>query len=128
MVNRRNGTSASFQDQDRSIPNIMSVNSKEYSAVAFYGFDVEADAAQRFYEEIIRLFQSHGCPPSRLGVHGDGFSGKLTSFSRTHSRLIKCGFKRVQSVEIHSQFPKDIAPIVDCKTIANNSVGSTLMI
>ena len=106
----------------------MQSNSHSYSVIAFYGFDVSTRSCLAYYEALLRWFDERNCRPDKLGVHGNGFSGKLANFSRTNGRLRRSGFQRVTSIELHSKLPSEEAPIVESKMSADLSLKNSYAI
>jgi len=94
----------------------------QYTCVAFYGFAVTASTAVHCYERMLQWFAQKGCPPDRMGVKGEGFSGKLLDFSRPSAKLKKNGFRGVASVEIHSKPPSECPTSVDGRMMADLSI------
>ncbi len=102
----------------------MNSASLPYTVAAFYGFEIGAAQVAEWYETVLQWFDKNGCPPERIGVHGEGFSGKLVSFVGPNARLRKSGFERIDSIEIQSKPPDDAPKAVDGRMSADLSMRS----
>lgn len=95
--------------------------------VAFYGL-ADAKAAASFYEDTLQWFQANDCPPDKLSVAGEGFSGKPTAFNRTHGRLMKGGFQGIDSVTVLSMCPDSSLPLTDWRMTAILSLKDSYVV
>jgi hypothetical protein len=74
--------------------------SEACSAVAFYGIEPSAKAAEGFCHTVVKWFNELGYPPDRIGVTGPGHSGRKVSFARGSAKLRETGFEGVTDVEL----------------------------
>lgn len=95
--------------------------SPDCQAIAFYGWDASEQSLRAFWERLLAWFDAHACPPDLLSVHGEGFSGKVASFSRVHARLKARGFESVESISVFSMLPEGTIPVRDWKMTADLS-------
>jgi hypothetical protein len=82
-------------------------HSEIYNTLAFYGVSAPPVAFKECYTALLRWFNDSNAPPDRLGIHGEGFSGKMRQFARLKSRVSKNNFETVESVELHSKPPEE---------------------
>jgi hypothetical protein len=74
--------------------------SEECSAIAFYGIEPSANAAEKLYHRLIMWFQELGNPPDKIAIKGLGYSGKLVPFIRGNTSLHKAGFDGIIVFEL----------------------------
>lgn len=81
------------------------------AVVAFYGIQFNSAALKNWYEDIVMWFGERGRPVERMAVGGEGFSGKVGSFSRNNSKLIKNGFCDIYHLSLYSLEPGGEIPL-----------------
>lgn len=74
---------------------------------AFYGAEPPSDAVEWFFRATVSWFTELGFPPSRLGVTGDGYSGKMGTFRRGISKVNARGFASIAALEVDALLPDD---------------------
>jgi hypothetical protein len=79
--------------------------SDERLVLAFYGVDASPEAAEAFFLAASQWFNELGYSPDKLGIVGDGYSGKVGGYHRSKAKLEKLGFSGVKSFDIHSSKP-----------------------
>lgn len=84
----------------------------EYSVLAFYGIDLSTNTVENFYTDAIKYFEYFGYSVDKVVVCGDGFSGRYTTFKRTHLKLQNWDLAQSHLL-IHTQSKKVSDPIVD---------------
>lgn len=87
---------------------VCTVPSEECAAIAFYGIDSGAKAAESFYCTTVEWFNRLGCPPDKVGIKGQGHRGKLGSFALGNAKLQKTGFDGVENFEIVCSTPNAV--------------------
>lgn len=92
------------------------------SVVAFYGCRFTPDKVKRLYVDLIAWLEALGAPPDRLGVSGEGFSGKAGSFRSNDARLRKAGFSAVTDFSIFHLKPSGEVPLWDWRVNADVSI------
>ena len=95
-------------------------------AFAFYGVVGTAESIGTFYNDLIVWFNSVGCPPDKLSVHGTGFGGKPAVFAKTHARLSKQGFSDIKGITVFSMLPDGTVPTLDWWAISSLDLGVAL--
>jgi len=66
----------------------------------FYGIEVSPKAAEKSFQLTVKWFGDLKYPPNKIAIKGSGHSGKVISFNRGRSRLLKTGFDQVSAMEI----------------------------
>lgn len=87
--------------------------SDERLVFAFYGIDPSPKASERFFLVVSEWFTQLGYLPDRLGVVGDGHSGRVGEYRRTKSRLENVGFSDVKAFDIHACKPNAGIPAME---------------
>jgi hypothetical protein len=86
-------------------------NATECSVVAFYGIQMGPEGLEELYAHLIQWFNALGGLPDKLGIRGDGFSGKVNSFNSMDARLKKSGFQSVRGLSIYTLEPGGSVPL-----------------
>jgi hypothetical protein len=81
------------------------------AALALYGIDPGAEAAERFYHSTLSWFRACGHSPHRITVNGAGFSGKWAEFVRANNRLQRQGFEGVTAISLVTMQPGGEMPL-----------------
>jgi hypothetical protein len=84
--------------------------SDERLVLAFYGVDACPEASEGFFHTAGQWFSELGYSPDKLGVVGEGHSGKVGDYRRVSGKLQKTGFANVQTFAIHSSKPNAHIP------------------
>jgi hypothetical protein len=82
-----------------------SLVSDERFVLAFYGLASSPRASEGFFFAVSRWFSELGYSPDKLGVIGEGHSGKIGDYRRSSSKLEKTGFSDVKAFDICASKP-----------------------
>jgi hypothetical protein len=83
------------------------------AVIALYRISEGTGALGDFYTCASRWMAEQGRLPNRICVHGEGYGGKWTSFTRTDAKLRRSGFGEVTSIDICALEAGKEAPILD---------------
>jgi hypothetical protein len=83
------------------------------AALALYGVDPGAEAAERFYHCVVSWFRACGHPPSLLALDAPGLSGDWAAFARADKRLRRRGFGGVTDISLVTMQPGGEIPVLD---------------
>src|ERR1700733_11114831 len=78
--------------------------------LAFYGVEMSPKASEGFFHTASQWFSELGYFPDKLGVGGEGHSGKVGDFRRLKSKLDKRGFSGVRDFSIYASKPNALIP------------------
>src|SRR5438105_3727485 len=81
----------------------------ECCVLTFYGIDARCEAAERFYDTIVDVFNDMNSPPDKVSIHR-ARAGKPISFGLGNARLQNRGFKGVTGFELVSPTPNGLTP------------------
>lgn len=84
--------------------------SDERLVLGFYGVDASPKASEGFFRTSIQWFNELGYPPDKLGVGGEGHSGKVGDYRRSKAKLDKSGFSGVKDFSIYASKPNANVP------------------
>src|SRR5262245_62094906 len=84
--------------------------SDERLVLDFYGVDSSPKASEGFFLTAGQWFNDLGYSPDKLGVVGEGHSGKVGDYRHSKSKLEKVGFSGVRSFDIHAAKPNANIP------------------
>jgi hypothetical protein len=89
------------------------LSSRKVPGIALYGIDAKRELSEGAWNEVIKWMVSHDASPELCSLHGKGFAGKPTEFSRGSSRLASRGFKGIEAWFLFSLIPGATIPTRD---------------
>ena len=97
----------------------MSISHSDLRAiVAFYGCQISHDRLERLYDGLLSWFDALHAHPGKLGIRGEGFTGKVGAFRTNDSRLRKAGFAKVEGLSLYCLKPGGEVPLWDWQVSA----------
>jgi hypothetical protein len=88
------------------------------TVVAFYGGQFTPERLEAFYLKLVPWFDALNAHPDKLGVDGEGFTGKVGAFRTSDARLRKSRFNGVKGFSLYSLKTGGEVPLWDWQVSA----------
>jgi hypothetical protein len=102
-------------------PNMVS---EDRFVLAFYGIGQSAEACKGFFNIAREWVTQLGYAPDKLGVHGNGHSGKVGDYRRSLRKLEKTGFSEVGAFSMYTCLPNAKSPAAEFYAAASFSLNA----